>query len=159
MKNDEIKCASQIYGYKKKKIKKWDTLHWSLVRPHTVQRCSGSGTSCITAVAHLTLHHHLSGNTTHVGHCRCIRDLRSSGWRQCEQTWTWRLIHTEKSQGHSLLLGQRAHALLLPEEEAGPPMTWILLWQPCRHIRTFSALSWSYHCQWSVMSVHSPVLI
>lgn len=71
----------------------------------------------------------------------------------------WFIRKSEKSQGHSLLLGQWAHALLLPEEEAGPPMTWILLWQPCRHIRIFSALGWSYPCQWSVMSVHSPVLI
>lgn len=52
--------------------------------PPTVRRCSGSGTSCIAALAHLTLHRRLSGNTAHVGHRRCTRDLRSSGWRQRE---------------------------------------------------------------------------
>lgn len=38
---------------------------------------------------------------------------------------------------HLLLLSQWAHARLLPKEETGPPVTRILLWQPCRNIRTF----------------------
>lgn len=83
------KSPSQIHGYKGKKSSKWDIIpppslsHWSVSHNPPlplVRRCSGGGRpSCITALARLTLYHHLPGNTTHVGHRHCTRDPRPGG--------------------------------------------------------------------------------
>lgn len=146
------KCGSQIYGYKKKKKKKVNgtlSRHLALVTgqpppPLPPVRCcsgggGGGGTSCIAALAHLTLHHHLPSNTAHAGHRHRTWDPRPGGQA------VWVNINFEdnsyrKVSGRSLLLGQWAHPRLLPEEETGPPVTWILLRQPCRHITTWWCL-------------------
>ena len=65
----------------------------------------GGGASCIAALTHLALHHHLPGNAGDLTICYRTRNPRL---QLC-------------------LLSQRGHPRLLPKEETGPPVSRVLL--------------------------------